>query len=118
MYPYLVDRSRRSHDALDDKVELGSFLARLVRRVDRGDGGRSGVGAAHGFERVGKIFEILLRRAQNLLAALLSLLVRHVQQVTHERGVALGVGELVRIHVADGADDALREFLLADFQIS
>ena len=75
-----------------------------------------GVRRARRLEGLSERPEILLRRPQHLLAPLLPLLVLHLQQVSHERGVPLRVRELVRVEVAHGADDRLRELLPADVQ--
>lgn len=52
--------------------------------------------------------EVLDCGAQDLLTALLALLVRDAHDVAHEGAVALGVRQLVGVNVAHGADDGLR----------
>lgn len=63
--------------------------------------------APHAHPRPPHSPEVLRRRGQDLVPALLPLLVADAQQVAAERGVALGVGQLVCVDVADGADDGL-----------
>jgi hypothetical protein len=46
--------------------------------------------------------------AQDLVPALLSLLVCHTQHVAHKGRVALTVWQLIRVHIPDGADDSLQ----------
>mmetsp|Transcript_445 Transcript_445/g.1829 ORF Transcript_445/g.1829 Transcript_445/m.1829 type:complete len:477 (-) Transcript_445:1658-3088(-) len=106
----------RSHDGGDLELQLGRLLLRRGGRLGRAHRHHLGLRPARGFERLAKGAEVLLRGAQHLLAALLALVVLHLEQVAHERGVALGVGELVRVQVAHGADDGLGELLALDVQ--
>ena len=52
--------------------------------------------------------EVLERRAEDLLTPLLALLIADVEHVAHEGSIALAVWQLVRVYVADRADDGLQ----------
>mmetsp|Transcript_14151 Transcript_14151/g.34023 ORF Transcript_14151/g.34023 Transcript_14151/m.34023 type:complete len:484 (+) Transcript_14151:61-1512(+) len=101
------------HDVDDREVEVGALLDGCRRRLGRHDGAHVGGGRARGLQRLAERLEVLERGAQHLLAALLALHVRHLEQVPHEAGVALAVRQLVRVQVAHGADDGLGELVRA-----
>jgi len=52
--------------------------------------------------------EVFGRRGQDLVTALLPLLVADAQQVAAHGGIALGIRQLVRVHVTDGPNDGLQ----------
>lgn len=60
--------------------------------------------------------EVLCGGGQDLVAAQLALGVADLEDVAQQRGVALGVGQLVRIHVADRADDGLGQRVIVQLQ--
>ncbi len=60
--------------------------------------------------------EVLRGGGQDLVAAQLALGVADAQHVAQQRGVALGVRQLVRVHVADGADDGLGQRIVVQLQ--
>lgn len=52
--------------------------------------------------------EILYIGAQNLLASLLALSIRHSKNMPHHSCVTLCIWQLVRVHISNCADDALQ----------
>eukprot|EP00955_Chlamydomonas_euryale_P067843 359945-Chlamydomonas_euryale.AAC.1 len=87
--------------------EVGPRLCDRLGLVRAGDGDDAAGVARHAADGVGKRLEICHASRQDLVAALLTLVVRHAQQVARQRRVALRVRQLVRIDVAHRSDDGL-----------
>mmetsp|Transcript_6161 Transcript_6161/g.27743 ORF Transcript_6161/g.27743 Transcript_6161/m.27743 type:complete len:477 (-) Transcript_6161:1905-3335(-) len=107
----------RSHDGGDLEVEVGPLLHRRLGRVRRHHGAHPRLRGPGRLQHLAKLLEVLLRSRQHLLPALLPLLILNLEQVAHERGVALGVGQLVRVQVAHGSHDRLGQLILVEFNI-
>mmetsp|Transcript_6913 Transcript_6913/g.24418 ORF Transcript_6913/g.24418 Transcript_6913/m.24418 type:complete len:631 (-) Transcript_6913:1328-3220(-) len=108
----------RSQRLGDLEAEVRPLLRGGLRRLRRAHRRHPPRLPADSLQRLAERLEVLVGRGQDLLAALLPLLVRDLQHVAHERRVPLGIRQLVGVNVPDGAHHRLGHRLAVELELA